>query len=491
MTNSAVSVAEFDLWIDGRPVPADSGRTFERTNPFDGSTAGRFANASVEDAERAVASSRAAFDSGTWSTSPARQRHDVLLKLARLVESSLEDIAQRAVIESGKPISLARGEVQGAVKSLEFFAGLTLSAESSAISDRNPGALGLVLREPVGVAGLITPWNFPILNPVQKVAAALAAGCTMVLKPSHLCSGPAVLIAQLASDAGLPDGVFNLLTSDIERGATAGEVLSGSPLVDKVAVTGSTATGQAVMKSASATTKRLALELGGKSANIVFEDADLDAAARTAISAFCFNSGQQCSAGSRLLLQRSVHDEFMELLVGYAKNQVLGDPQDPATTMGPLVSQDQFARVMGYVDLGETLGRVAIGGGAPDREDLANGYFLEPTIFDGIDNSSRLAQEEVFGPVLAVVPFDTEDEAIALANDNPYGLAGGVWTSSIGRALRVTKAVHTGKMFVNSYNTAGIDDMPHGGYKQSGLGREGSHIGLDEFVELKTVQILL
>jgi len=265
-----------------------------------------------------------------------------------------------------------------------------------------------------------------------------------------------------------------------------GQHFAASRAVDKIAFTGSTASGQAVMRAAASNTKRVALELGGKSANIVFADAPLEAAARTAIGAFTFNSGQQCSAGSRLLLHRDVHDEVLAAMAQHAAAQVLGDPRDPATTMGPLVSAAQHERVLGYIDVGRSEAKLVIGGGTGP-----GGLFVEPTVFDEVDNSSRLAQEEVFGPVLAVVPFETEQEAITLANDSAYGLAGGVWTSSIDTALRVAKGVRTGKMFVNSYNTAGIDDMPHGGYKDSGTGREFGQIGMEEFQELKTVQILL
>lgn len=490
-TTGATTAPDLSNWIDGEARPAASGARFERLSPFDGSLAGTFANSDEEDARRAVASARRAFDSGTWSQASARVRHDVLVRAAQLLIERQDQIAERTVLESGKPVTIARGEVVNAARCFDYYAGLALASEGSAISERVPTAVGMILREPVGLAAMITPWNFPLMNVVAKVATALAAGCTVVTKPSHLCSGPAVLLAQILTEAGLPDGVCNVVTSELDRGAVVGQYLSASQEVDKVAFTGSTATGQAVMHAAASNTKRVSLELGGKSANIVFDDAPLDLAARTAISAFCFQSGQQCSAGTRLLLQRNIHDQFVELLVEYAGQQVLGDPRDPATTMGPVVNEEQFNRVMGYIDVGQTEGKLLTGGGRPSSSDLASGWFVEPTIFDDIDNSSRLAQEEVFGPVLAVIPFDTEEEAVALANDSRYGLAGGVWSNSISRALRVAKGVRTGKMFVNCYNSAGIDDMPHGGYKESGTGREFGVAGLEEYLELKTVQILL
>jgi acyl-CoA reductase-like NAD-dependent aldehyde dehydrogenase len=286
-------------------------------------------------------------------------------------------------------------------------------------------------------------------------------------------------------EAGLPAGVCNVVTSDLERGALVGQVLAVSADVDKIALTGSTAAGRAVMRAAAGNTKSVSLELGGKSANIVFDDAPFAAAVSTALSAYTFFSGQQCSAGSRLLIQRGIHEEFVAALAEAARGHVLGDPGDRATTMGPLISPEQLDRVLGYIEIGRQEGELVTGGSNPE------GLFVEPTIFDHVDNGSRLAQEEVFGPVLAVIPFDTEDEAITLANASDYGLAGGVWTGSIDRALRVVKGVRTGKMFVNSYNTAGIDDMPHGGYKHSGIGRECGLGGLAEYQELKTVQIKL
>lgn len=486
-----MTTQNFELWLDGAERPAVSGERFERHSPYDGALVGVFADGDEQDAALAVDAARRAFDDGPWPTTPSRRRYEILTEAARLVAANADALAERMVLESGKPINLARAEAAAAARTFDYYAGLALSVEGSAVTERNPSALGLVLREPAGVAALITAWNFPLLGVVCKLAPALAAGCTVVAKPSHLCTGPAVLLARLLAEAGLPEGVFSVVTSQRERGALVGQYLAASQKVDKIAFTGSTASGKAVMRAAASNTKRISLELGGKSANIIFPDAPLEAAAATAISAFTFNSGQQCSAGSRLLLHRDVHDEFLALLTEHAAAQVVGDPRETTTTMGPLVSRRQYERVLGYIETGRGEGKLVIGGGAPADPLPEHGFFVEPTVFDEVDNSARIAQEEIFGPVLSIIPFEDEREAIAIANDTPYGLAGGVWSRSLDTALRVAKGVRTGKMFVNCYNTGGIDDMPHGGYKESGIGREFGPVGLEEFQELKTVQILL
>ncbi len=407
----------YGLWINGRSVPARSNATFQRLNPYDGSVAATFANGDDGDADAAISAARGAFDSGVWSRASARTRFKVLMRVAEIMTEKGESLIQSMVRESGKPRTTARNELGTAIRTFEYYAGKALDLEGRAISDRVPNALGMVLHEPVGVAGLITPWNFPILNPVVKIAPALAAGCTVVAKPSHLCSGPMTLLARYLAEAGLPDGAFNVVTSDLGRGAVVGQVIAGSPKVDKIAFTGSTTTGQAVMRTATSTTKRVSLELGGKSANIVFADAPFDDAAAVSVNAFCFNSGQQCSAASRLLVEEKIHDKFVEALVANTSKQVIGDPADDATTMGPLINEDQFKRVRGYIDVGNQDGKLVAGGGAPAGAAFSNSLFVAPTIFDNVSNNSRLAQEEVFGPVLAVIPFKKEEDAVRMANE--------------------------------------------------------------------------
>jgi acyl-CoA reductase-like NAD-dependent aldehyde dehydrogenase len=489
LQNTKSTVKSFENWVDGEASPAQSGRRFERINPFDGTIASSFANGDEREVELAISAARRAFDDGPWVTTAARTRFQILSRTAELVTQHAAQLAERMVLESGKPVTVAQGEVLGSVKTLQYYAGTALAMEGQAISDRVRDALGLVLHEPIGVAALITPWNYPLLSAVCKIAPALAAGCTIIAKPSHLCPGPVLLLAELLAEAGLPKGVFNAVTSDVERGAVVGQALASSHRVDKVAFTGSTAAGRAVMRAAAANNKRVSLELGGKSANIVFDDAPFEAAAATAIKAFCFNSGQQCSAGTRLLVQRGIHERFLSAVIDNASREILGDPCDPRTTMGPLVNEEQFKRVCEYVELGRSEGNLVLGGARPTTAKPADGFFVEPTIFDHIENSARLAQEEVFGPVLSVIVFDTEEEAVRLANDSPFGLAGGVWTNSLDRAMRIVRGIRTGKVFVNCYNNAGLDDVPHGGYKDSGLGREFGKVGLEEYQQLKTVLI--
>jgi acyl-CoA reductase-like NAD-dependent aldehyde dehydrogenase len=435
---------------------------------------------------------RRAFDDGRWSNLSAQKRSNVLRKTAELLRENQDALAKNLCAEVGKPIKRAVGEVQGAAEVFDYYAGLALDLRGEAVSQQVPDALGLVLKEPVGVVGIITPWNFPLVLVAWKLAPALAAGCTTVCKPSHLTPGTTLELARLLAEAGLPPGVVNVVTGARDNGAIVGQALCKSALVDKIAFTGSTATGKKVAETAAQTLKRVSLELGGKSPNVVFADvASLDAAVMGAFHGIYMNSGQVCQAGSRLLVQESVKDAFLEKLVAMTRKMRLGDPADPATAMGPLVSEPQFAKVMSFLDEGKRAAQLVVGGGRVTANGLDKGLYVEPTIFDRVDNRSRLAQEEIFGPVLSVMTFRDREDALRIANDTLYGLAAAVWTRDLDTALGFAKGIKAGTVWINSFHGAGLWQMPYGGFKQSGLGRELGRAGLDAFLETKSVHIKL
>jgi acyl-CoA reductase-like NAD-dependent aldehyde dehydrogenase len=480
----------WQMWIDGALCDADSRETFERKSPANGERVGRYPEAGLSDVARAVDAARRAFDDGRWSALSAQKRASVLGKTADLLRANQESLAKNLCAEVGKPIKRAAGEVQGAAEVFDYYAALALDLRGEAISQQVPDALGLVLKEPVGVVGIITPWNFPLILAAWKLAPALAAGCTAVCKPSHLTPGSTLELARLLGEAGLPAGVVNVVTGARDNGAVVGQALCKSEKVDKIAFTGSTATGKKVAEAAALTLKRVSLELGGKSPNVVFADtASLDAAVMGAFHGIYLNSGQVCQAGSRLLVQESVKDAFLDKLVAMTKKMRVGDPADPSTAMGPLVSEPQLEKVLGYLDEGKKTAQLVLGGGRPAG--LERGLYVEPTIFDRVDNRSRVAQEEIFGPVLSVMTFKDRDEALRVANDTLYGLAAAVWTSNLDTALGFARGIKAGTVWVNSFHGAGLWQMPYGGYKQSGLGRELGHAGLDAFLETKSIHIKL
>jgi acyl-CoA reductase-like NAD-dependent aldehyde dehydrogenase len=486
----------WQLFVGGEWQAAKSGASFRRESPATGAVVGEYAQADEVDAHAAIAVARKVFDEGKWSSAPVRVRAQVLRKTADALRAQQHALAELIATEMGKPIAAGRAEVGGAADVFDYYAGLALDLHGDAYSQQSPDSLGLSLREPVGVVGVITPWNFPLSLLAWKLAPALAAGCTVVSKPSHLTSGVALELARLLADAGLPAGVVNVVTSDTDNGSVVGQALALSPLVDKLAFTGSTATGKKVMTAAAGTLKRVSLELGGKSPNVVFADApSLDAAVTGAFFGIFMNAGQVCQAGSRLLLQESIKDEFLAKLTEVtAKRVKLGDPLDAATTMGPVVSPPQLEKVLGYLEAGRAAGAQVLAGGARATTGaLASGLFVQPTIFAGVVPEMSVAREEIFGPVLSVLTFKDEAEAIRIANDTIYGLAAAVWSKDIGAALRVARGIRAGTVWVNAYHgVAGLGEtMPYGGFKQSGHGRELGHAGLDEYLEAKSILVKL
>ncbi len=488
-TKPRAEAKTFQMLIDGQWVNAKSGKTFERLSPANGQLVGTYPLADTEDVDAAVDAARRVFDSGTWSNAPAKTRHDVLRKVADLLRANIAPMATLLAQEVGKPLNMAMGEVAMAADVYEYYAGLTLDLHGEAITQYAPDAVGLTVHEPVGVVGVITPWNFPLLLLSWKVAPALAAGCTIVAKPAQLTPGTTIELGRLVLEAGAPAGVMNVVTGP---GSKIGNHIAEHPKIDKIAFTGSTEVGRSVMRAAAGTIKKISLELGGKSPNIVFPDAPIDAAVAGAFFGIYLNTGQVCQAGSRLPIHESIKDEFMEKLVNFTKTVKLGDPLDPNTTMGPIVDQNQFNTVEHYVEAGKQEGaKVVVGGSRPKGNGLEQGFFYEPTIFDGVRNDMTIAQEEIFGPVLSVMTFKDVDEAIALANDTMYGLAAAVWTRDLNTALKAAKGIRAGTVWVNSYHTAGLPFMPYGGYKQSGIGRELGRHGLMEYLETKAIQIKL
>ncbi|MGW3286919.1 aldehyde dehydrogenase family protein [Streptomyces sp. NPDC001002] len=438
--------------------------------------------ADASDVDAAVTAASAAHRDGRWRTLPPRQRRDVLLRLADLVERDAEELAVLETLDNGKAIERARGDVELGLQAIRHFAG-TPTRLTGTVHAAGPDRHVYSVREPVGVVAAVLPWNFPFMIAAWKLAPALAAGCTVVVKPAEQTPLTALRLAALCLEAGVPEGVVNVLTGDGRTGAE----LVGHPAVAKVSFTGSTDVGRMIMAAAAPSIKRLTLELGGKSANIVFDDADLDAAVPMAVRAVFGHSGQMCTAGSRLLVQRSVLKEFLERLVPAVEALRIGPGLSGEINIGPLVSQEQFDRVTGYVELGRAEGaQVAVGG-----EPLPGpGWFVPPTVFTEVTPDMRIAREEIFGPVAAVLPFDTEEEAITLANDSDYGLAAGVWTTSLSRAHRTASALAAGTVWVNTYNE--FDPaVAFGGIKQSGLGRDLGDAAVDGFTELKSVTIAL
>ncbi|MFY9587760.1 MAG: aldehyde dehydrogenase family protein [Actinomycetota bacterium] len=482
-------MADRNLYIGGAFVPAQDGTQFPSINPATGDTIATVAQAGKEDADRAIAAARAAFDGGAWSGLPVAKRAATLRAIAAGIKERADELAELESRDSGGTIRKTKGDVGGAAHYFRTIADLAEklpTVETLPLTVAPGPSLNYVRREPLGVCAGIIPWNFPLLMAAWKTAPALAMGNTVVLKPSENTPLTALVLAEITKQAGLPDGVFNVIPG---FGPGAGESLVQSMDVDKIAFTGSTPTGRRILQLASSNIKKVTLELGGKSANIICDDADLSLAVDGALWGIYYNAGQVCNAGSRLLVHRSLHDEVVDRMVAKAERIKVGPPLDKATMMGPIVSRTQLETVERYVKIGQDEGAKLVTGGERVRvEGHENGLFFAPTIFTGVDSRMRIAQEEIFGPVLVVIPFDTDDEAVAIANDSIYGLAGGVFSSDTARGMAIADRMRTGTVWVNDYHL--ISPLyPFGGYKQSGIGREHGVQGLLEYTETKHVHV--
>lgn len=474
------------MFIDGGWVEASE--SFDTLDPATGEVLASVPRARAADVGRAVAAARRAFDDGTWGMSVAeRDRSRVLLRMAELVRAQADELAELEVRDCGKPIADARADIDEVAFMFEYYGGWATKI-SGDIPPVGPDAMSLVVKEPVGVCGLIVPWNYPMLMAAQKVAPALAAGCTVVLKPAEQTPLTALRMAAIAEEAGVPAGVFNVVTG---FGPEAGAPLLTHPAVDKISFTGSRDVGVLIQRTCADQLKRVTLELGGKSPNIVFADADLAAAVPGTCSGVFGNQGEVCSAGSRVFVERSIYDDVLDAMAAEAADIRLGSGLDPATTMGPLVSAEQRDRVRGYIDIGVGEGaRLAFEGAGPSDPALAGGFFVPPVIFEATSNDLRISREEIFGPVMTVIPFTDLDEVIRLSNDTEYGLAAAIWTRDISRALRTAKAVRAGVVWINDSQPAPSEAL-WGGYKQSGIGRELGPYALDAYLETKQIYINL
>jgi len=471
------------MLIDGEFVESTGGERFATIDAATGERITEIAQAAPADVDRAVMAARRALD-GPWSRIAPAERGRLIGALAGLIERQADELAQLEALDSGKPIAFARVvDVDMAIQQLRYYSGWPTKLEGQTLPVGTPDMHVYTRREPIGVVAAIVPWNFPLAIAVWKVAPALAAGCTVVLKPAEQTPLSALRLGALALEAGIPPGVLNVCPGD---GEVTGAALAGHEGVDRIAFTGSTAVGRDIARAAAGTLAEVSLELGGKNPNIVLADADLSAAATGSAMAAFFNSGQVCGAGSRILVQREVHDDFVAELTAQARTFRVGPGLDPDTTLGPLISAEHHARVRGYVEDGVAGGATLLGGGQPDDEGLGNGYFLEPAVLAGVRDDDAVCREEIFGPVAVVQPFDTVDEAVTRANATPYGLTAGVWTTDVRNAHRFAAQLQAGTIWINGWGH--FDPaVPFGGYKQSGYGRDSGRAALDEYLQVKAV----
>ncbi len=463
-------------WVSGSS-------TFDRVSPAHGVVVSRSALGTAADAEAAISAARAAFDGGAWSRATGKVRAAVLLRVADLIEANVERIALLETLESGKPISQSRGEVSGAADLWRYAASLARNITGDSHNTLGPDMLGMILKEPIGVVSVITPWNFPFWILSQKLPFALAAGCTCVVKPSEMTPSSTVMMGELLIEAGMPAGVVNIVLGE---GQPVGAVLASHPDVDMVTFTGSTAVGKAISVAASGTLKKVALELGGKNPQVIFPDADLDSAADAVTFGIYFNAGECCNSGSRVLVHEDIAEAFVAKVTALSRQVAFGDPLHPDTQVGAIISAAHQGKIDGYVQDAVAAGaRVALGGGPLAVPGLA-GQFYQPTVVADVTADMAIARDEVFGPVLACLTFRTLDEAIELANDAAYGLSAGVWSENIHSCLEFARRAHAGTIWTNTWMD-GFPEMTFGGFKQSGQGREIGRYGLEEFLEIKTV----
>ena len=475
----------YQHYINGTWVAPASGQFFDSANPSNGENWAKIAHGNTDDVDAAVAAAKAAFE-GEWGECKPAVRGKLLYQLAELIERDLPRLAEIEVRDNGKLLSDVQAQIQYMTEWYRYYGGLADKIEGAVIPTEKDGVLNYTRYEPLGVVGLITPWNSPLLLLAWKLSTALAAGNAVVIKPSEFTSASTLEFMNLINEAGFPPGVVNVVTG---FGAEVGATLVAHPDVAKIAFTGSSLSGRNIYQSAAGAIKHVTLELGGKSPNIVFEDANFEAAVMAAISGIFGATGQTCIAGSRLLLQNSIHDRFVERLIEVAKDARVGNPMSSDTHIGPITTPPQYQKVLDYIDIANQEGATCVLGGGPCAvDDAPGGHFIQPTIFTGVNNKMRIAQEEVFGPVLSVIPFETEQESIAIGNDVEFGLAAGVWTENIGRAIRMSEKLRAGTVWINTYRAVSYAS-PFGGYKRSGIGRENGIDAIKQYMQVKSVWI--